>query len=1550
MLNVADNSADAALAPAAVDDACARVVAVFQSDSHARDTPALISRLRQDIVSAMVTALCDYQITLRIPRLSLLRALWSSPPLRTPVTLAFAQTSCLSSSSSHPSNLRPLTTSEEHGMALLLEELSYLMAVDARNTAKPVDQRLRVLSTRATDLARLIHESPSFSHNAVRLLVTCARAIAQIGSPASNRVYQRLVSHILLFLRMSQSYVHVSHLSAVLQAELSFAPSQHLLLESILERYISQPLPSSTIIPLLRALLSYTAARAVYDFSVDKLVMFILYILRNPQGDVLTDAIAVIEIYLHDFLHALLPRFVRVFSSLVRLNQPALQNGNLTLKLTSAHVTLLFSVLNVAPDEVARTALTSSLDAIFTSEVAFDTSLLPSSASAGAPSVHTARKAIISDCLRHPVVHVRSDVVLQYLQSLLWHREHSSTIVLFAFSEAFAFIPSCRPFFLQTMFASIFDRYTPVSVLKAYASIFEALTNSQHFAFAFAECKDILSEGLQQLAYVPSVIATRVTSCFVTVSIAIPSLADPVLVFLRKLAASRAHTHQRVACAGFISVFAHHHASPDAITGACDSLTILLDVARMRVRKSAIVRLLRFVSLHPTLLRRISPLIRRAISHLRLMNETDLIAVGGPSENTSATTLRPSLLSFFEEKDRRHVLKAPVAHLFRLCVSVCSQYSEAAEILKEYEDYLGNWGGALLDAVSTAKSDVPVAARVSLLCSLLQVICLSTRTGESRQTMNVTVNHWRMYGVALVVRDSIKSKEGMKKSDLLCDGTSEVLQPSEMTAREGVVARVESERFEDTGADDTVSLQVWVKALEALDKHTEPGLFVQTVQSEFLDGIRTTIENTRCDLFPTGEMNQSSFDWCEPLKECICRAFVRSSSWERDTENETSHQTEVGTTSRGEARTSSMSTMVTMNDSQSSSATSDKLRTADHCHSNDIHFLNGLNFQNEEISKLLCLSRLPRLESAAKTSVRESCLKISHMLITKGLVNDIWSFVRQLCEGSLSRSTSCVDGQSVVSIGARDTSVPVDEGDCVGAVQAITKLFQLEFSSSMTVYLTSLYIALMDVLLERIAEDGRNKDAVKTEVSATILGILREYSVRHVFLMRQMVKVLLRALDLDKGIAFGVALLEWLGNHAALVDSRYCGVDAVSNNRLKLQEFDQDIFEEGIRLDQDESTEEDDLVVADNVAFEKQNLSDTGEGDGNQGLPGSMGEMGESMNIIRSLCLNETADGAVTSICCIFSFFSDVLLRAMKCLKGTYLQSSSDVISELSRVEKVAEGLSAFVKGQFVNGCIGEGDPTEITHVNASFAKPLTTRPKRKRRKLSWPSDLEKKFGTVVFALMDVVDMELHTLAKEIGAESGRNLHMVDSLASSCSQTLRVLYDEANTLTVIECMRGELSLRWSVQERVEYAATLFMKRWNSLDKKKEMATPKTRLQRSMEGQCPSNAHDKVGVLASLVKRLLLDEDGGDPKSKKRRTGWWGQQKRSGVADIAQVAQDRTDFDRGDDTEGPSFMRVSKRQRIRSRNNYIDKLMLEDREQESFADLEDFVVEMGDEIN
>lgn len=1527
--------------PTTVDDACARAVAVLQSDSHGRDTPALLSRLREDILSAMVAALCDNRVALRISRLSLLRALWTLPSLRTSITLAFARSNCLSNSS-HISDHRPLSTLEEHNINLLVEELSYLMAVDARDTAKSADQRLRALSTRATDLVRLLCNPQSSAFNALNLLVTCARAIQQIGSPASIRVNQRLVSHVLLHLRQHQSYIRVSQLLAVLQSELPFTSSQHSLLESILETYVSQSLPSTAIISLLRGLLSYTSKHVNSDLRADKCIQFILYILQNPPDDVLSDAIAAIELNMHDSFHNLHPRFVRAFSALVCPDQPALQIGGLSLRVTSSHITILFALLNVSRDETVQADFTSSLDPIFASAVAFDTSLLPSSASAGAPSIGAARKAVITNCLRHPATRVRSEVVLQYLQSLLWRRGSFESVALDAMYEAFASIPPCRPSFLKTMFTTLVDKYSPVHVLKAYAFIFETLAESNHLSFAFAECKDILSEGLQQMAHVPPVVATRVIPSFVKISIGIPSLVDPILVFLRKLAASRAQIHQRVACAGFIAILSHNPAASHAVTEASDNLADIIDVARIPVRTSAILRILRFISVHYSLYNRVSHLIQRAVVQLFPKQELGPTEKITPSGTENSSTPQLSLLGLIVKEGDKLALKTPAPHLLRLCMSVHSKCSEASEMLRRYVIYLGNWRGGLLDAVSNSKTDIPVSTRIILLCALLRPICLfQGKIGDEDYPPISTESHWKIYGMALVVRDSLKAREGSCGIAVSDDKVLELPQPEDMTAREGIAARVESERLEDVHGHDNVSLHVWVRALERVDCYSGTGVFERTVQSEFLDGVCLALEETftASSIVRAGE--QEVDVWCTPLVECVCRAFVHSSPWECESKNGNRSSSPPIVPPGEDVMSSSMNTVITMSDCQTASTNGDRPVIFDQNHSNDFFFLNELDLENEDVKKALSVNRLPKLENAARISVRESCLKISYILVSRKIVTDTWSFVRQLCEGCLSRPNNGLEQCSLSSAEERETCTAVEEDNCVGAVRAATKLFQQEFSCSMTVGLTSLYLSLIEVLLEQLVGSGRSDDGVKGEVSKTILGILREYSVQHLLLMRQMVKVLLKALKIDESIVFGIGLLDWLGNHTALVDSQYCGEDDARENIFGV--FDPDIVEEAILLnDNSASPVENNLCVIDRIGTDSRDTTDSNGDDGDQGRPGMIGEKNGVVSIIQSLCLNETTEGAVASICCIFSLFSDVLPNTLKCLKGNFLEID---ISELSRAQKIAEGLSTFVKGQFVDGCVGDHSSSEKLHGSSLTLGLCPPRQNRKRRIFSWPLSLEKGFGTVVFGLMDVADMELRVLAGELGAEANWSWQKMNSIAFSCIPLVRVLYEEPNTLAIIGRMRGELRLPWSVQEKVEYSASLFFKRWNVWNKSRCAVRPKDNRQRESRRQRQSEPQDDLSVLANLVDKLLVGNN-GDGSKRKRPKEWWDQQLERAKE---RKSNDETSSGIGEDHGESRFMRVSKRSRIRSRNNYIDKVMLEDGERESFADLEDFVVEMGDEV-
>lgn len=1515
------------------------MVADFQSDADGRRALARLSRTPESHVSEMINALCDRYITLRTSRLTLLRALWICSSLRTPITLAFAKRKYFRASPNEDANQLTSFTQDEHTTAILLEELSYLMALDARNTSTPVDQRLRALSTRSTALVQLMRDTPSTATDAIGLLVTCTKAIVQIGSSASMRVYERLLTHILLHLQRHQVQVHVSQLSVILHSELAFTPAQHFILGSIVENFVSKPLPPKLVVPFLRALVSNVVAQTCSNSYSNRLMYVILFVLRDSSDAILSDCVAVIEHFLHESSRSLFSHFVCAFSSLVRNSKP-LSVGNAVLRVTSAHVTLLFALVNASREHNMRNIFISCLNTIMASPVSFDVSLLPSSASMGPPSPQFIRKAVITSCLQHSVTQVRSDVVLQYFQSLLW-RSRLTAAASDALFEAFTLIPSCRVSLLRTMFVALFEKHTPSSVLDAYATLLEAFASSCRVAFALTECKDIFSEGLQQLLHVPPVVATRVVPAFVSIVLNIPSLVDPILVFLRKLVASRAHTHQRTACAGFVAVLEHNRATPNVVADACDNLAVLVNISRMSVRNSAIARLLRTISVHNLSLDRIRPLVQHVITFLHPLQNFTSTGTTETVPDCFVNEIQLDLNAMIVEKDGEFVVRHPVALLLRFCILVQSQFAEARKLLEIYYTYLGRWDGGLLDAVTRSRGDAPIDLRLSLLCSLLKEVCMFPQD-IADLTLDSTTRHFQIYGTALIIRDSLKTKEGMAKALTSFEGITETSGPDSLTAREGVASRIESEHFKDLGGVETIPLGIWTKFLQSVNSAGNSGVLMQTVLSEIFDKVRSELET--CSELSTANDRPN---WCNSLLENLSRTFSQSSPWAYNLEPKQGSEVTQNEGVESDARASSCSTIVTSKKSQSSSESTPS--SHDQEGNEDDDFLRELKLENEEVAKLLRPNRIPKLVNAARMSIRESCLKILHLLIGNGVVGVIWEYVIGLCEGCLSKSGSV---PTLKCFTADDSPSFNVEDNCHGAMQAVTRMFRKEFSHGMTVNLTSLYLGLMDVLLEKLPANVGNSGAAKKEVYSTILDILREFSVQHIALLRQMIKVLLKALDIEESIRFGKHLLQWLGNHSALVDSQYCKADDIQDVSVGVMEFDRDIFEDAVRMDYDVLSDGDGGDDGPSLAISQLNgesiVKDKERGSDDLGPESCLGNEDGNMSVMRSLCLNETAEGAVASICCVFTLFTDVSMNVTKILKSNYNEQDLGSQCAVAHVQEIAKGFSVFIGGEFVESCLGcrevKEDASNGSLAITSNGKKIASKRKRRKRSLEWPVDLEKKFSGVVFALMDALDILLRTISKELGNESTLSSQNVSDMGLSCTAIVRVLYEETNTLEVMGYMGEDSGLRWSVQERVEYAAMLFEKRWHAWKSKRKRIEPNS-TPRSNAMRSDLNADNVINNLAQLVVRLLCDRGDNSTSKSNIQTGWWKQPRKKARPANADA---NGDANIGDDHKdiGLNFVRERKRNRIRSRNNYIDKVILEDREYESFADLEDFVVDMG----
>lgn len=1538
--------------PTTTDTIYSVIVTSFESDSHPSTTAHLIATLPADVTAELLANL--HKPPAHIRPLVLIRALWTAPSLRNAILVAFAELAAARNSD----NL--LFDDDNHIDRQLLDEIGFLIAGDARDESKSLDQRLLVVSRTATAICKKMAVKTSPYHTA--LLTFAANAAAVIATAPAFQMQNSIIAYLLLDLQaLPDAHLDVRAITAVLRSELVLKDFHHTILLKVIERYALSTCRHTAVVPLCRALLTYVTTTCPKS-SVERFLLIILHLLPKANEDVLTDLLVVLEIFVLDHPD-MLPYFVRVFSQLVEAapSHPLSIRGDYPIRASSAHIVVLFALVNVASKDTIRIALQTVLERLLTDDVMFDMSNMPSSASTPVDPA-SCKHAAYTACIKHPAMAHRCDVVLQFFEIIMWRSNVLRKYAIDFFFEAFVSIPNSRGNIVTRIFTCLVEVEASPSVISAFATLFEKLTASKHTVFGLVHCKSILSQAVQSLSFIPVAIAVRVVPAFVSVACLIPSLISPVLIFLRKYSASRAQAHQRIASAGYVSVLLHDRVSDEIVKETCDILAVTLDIAQLPVRCSLLRRLLHATTRRQFPFHRVKCLNERVMNRLLLDHQAQVLN-GEDEGNTVASSV--DLTAFFIEVDGELDIRDPVPLLLRYCAAVRHDCPEANVIFSRFLVYVGDVNGGIADALSSTKSRASILSRISLLCSIIQTICCLPDTSgmgastSSASTSLMTCISQKMlyiYGVSLVVRDFLQRRDngagGLGLVDGSCWEFGRSARKVRLTAREAKHLRNDNERVVEDESIAEIPMHLWIFAIQRVDRMGGQGVLLQTVRSELMDRARCALERISDDDTRTGNSNScEGLEWRGALLGSVSEAFVKTCPWGEPEEGGTlegwdackagNDLTKDGS-GDGEMPACSMSTAVTMNESQCSgekdtidgeAAISISRNKSTACGEvvtmmNDIEFMKSLQVDNIEVSKAMCPTQIHKLQESVRLSVRESCLKILLMLLSKRMIDNEWQFLLSLFRRCVQNSGNEPNLESEKEKVGSNSSTVMKEPDCIVVIKAVAKIFRLEFARSMSVKLTVCYLELMYFLLERIDDEGQaGTELVKKEISSTLMGILREYSVQNSSLLRQMVQVLLISFGEIPRLEFGVRVLDWLGNHAILFDSKYSGSDDDEpyKRHCHIPGFDDDILAEALLLEGEIQLDDEDVDQNSNNGGDEDNglneIGDNGndapvDSEGNGCTRSNSRVKEQVLDPVRSLCLDETTEGSIGSICCVFSLFHNVVSKASRQINAwmrndpnNNAMSDKSMQEALTHINEVVKGMLAFVKGEFVKGSL------------AGFSTGNGgTRKRVRKSNLAWPMELERKVGTLILDLMNVVDVALRLLLSSISGEQRKGGHQA-SVLECCLQGLRMLYQEDNTMILLSCMQEEWSKRWTLDEQIENTATMLVKRWNNHKPKDEKESEST---------------DGFKIVIDLINRFIFySSDKPATEKIRQRDVLWRR-----LTDLDPGG--KAEVDNRDDGGERRALPVGKRHRnFRSRNAFIDQYLYG--EQESFVDLEGFVV-------
>ena len=1360
--------------------------------------------------------------------------------------------------------------------ARLLEEIELLLGSDARDVTRFAKHRLDGISICATAVVKQSRRNASRHH--AQLLVFCALAVGKTGCVEAEEVKRKILHFVLVYMH-SGNTLYLQGIASLLENDLQLASREEHTMLACVDKFVGMcneiELPT-----LLRSTLQ-ALMKAKTRRSAERLGNAALRIIQRASGDVLNDVFVVMEIMALDH-EDVCHRLLDAVSGIIRAHgQVGVAYGG--VKLCATHVAMLYCMLGVGSSENVRDCVITLLEKVLMSpELPLDCSAAASSSAAA--DMSSRRRAVLIESIKVPAIINRAHTILGFYQSQIW--KNSSELRgwgSFMMFELFVWVPTSQENILKSVFAALAEPCTPQNAVDTFCFLFEKICQTPRAAFALRDCRDIVKEALDSVGLIPWGIDCRVVTALVPVAMSTPVLSDPLFLFLRKVASSRSRKSQKIACSGLLAVIEHDGTSPDVLKEACEALGVIMKVADMSVRSHFIALLLDLLSRKPGFASRVQAFSNSILDRLSVA-ERDMEIQGSPAAvNASGKRKRFDFTKYFDVVGKDNALRDPVPLMIRYCARVRNANKEVDMFLSRFVAYLGDVNGALLDACSVP-SRASVLPRITLLCDLYDTILGLDKDAAAQ-------SHILTYAICLIVRDYLTLKLPRSDQKRVGDSGGNRKGPGSqwtyMTAREAVAFSSNITTVNEKDFDRVSTLQR-ICALEALSDPLDDGMktLFTIVRSEVLlhvnNGISTEVgEYGKCAISEAEEVR---------LLNLIHKSYVSSCSWSLTAKKSADQGYNEVVNGRAELEPSLMHlTQNARSDSPKDAVDGRGLTVViQGLISPAIPSINA-------VRKALEPDQVSRGEGNARIQIRHSCLKVLQMLFSANLAQDAQkvvfnltgdalSLVDELCSPTASRSA--IEDHEVGEV------IP-DQHMGVLAVRRLSQVLRLEFASSMSIGLTLGYLQLLSYLISEVSSDTTESVLGKREcVSSTIKDLLREYSIRHTSVMREMLKLLFRSIDASGGHEFAKSILVWLGNDPCLLDSKFSVEDDGLKGRLGVNDFDIDILEEAIALDigQPSDTEETYLSTEqDSCVPQTPNIRDgvggLDEEDVRKQLE-SLPRIKPTEDPIRSLCLDETPEICLLSMVSALNYFTDSLHEDIRRHRGLAKkepnQQSFIDTRNASCAVPIASALIEFLK--------------------TSFIESLLPKPKL------WPPAILKKCSTLILGLLEIVELKCRITLTLLRTAS--QVEEQVPLLERTTQTLSLLYGSKATDTILLAAENEgRSRRNALQERINILASSMFQ-----------------VARSRVTQVGPEVRNELVALL----RLLQAHKNSLPRGYLLRLPWASPTEKDrplDEVDVVRVSQPR------------------KRQRIRSRNRVVDEWLQGETGVDNFAELENFIVPM-----
>lgn len=720
------------------------------------------------------------------------------------------------------------------------------------------------------------------------------------------------------------------------------------------------------------------------------------------------------------------------------------------------------------------------------------------------------------------------------------------------------------------------------------------------------------------------------------------------------------------------------------------------------------------------------------------------------------------------------VRKDDIPVLLMYCRMLAKEDVRVAQMLTRFNQYLTDVDGAIREACQMSTEHAPTYMRLEQLCFIFEALCCLSKS-------QLSSNMVHLYSLSILIRDN-KAIQGNSRKKEKMDASLNDLDFDEY-------------------ADDEVLASMTVEEVRALKKTDDPPAADVNILLSFHDYLDTLLVLSKKPIAPTplaivrGELLRLLVDkfltskssdeanltseFRSKLISIISTCFPAACPWNQRLLRSQSAQEKKGRAApRKKRRTRSRCAEL-----DSTRQTSSRTAAEDSDLENFSRICNTLSSQpfDDDVKSTWASSRLSKAHESCSLCIRQ--LVVRSLLVMFSQMPRDASWVHHLC----------IIGRVIYLDGYSGNGRRENERTAIESMKTLSKVVRQEFESSLSSTLSLSYLELYGSILERLVSKRANENSatVREIMLRSIIGLLKDFSVPHIRILRSMVPLLLNTFPLNQGLKFSSSLVTWLGNETCVLNSRFGAQE--EREVLDVQHFDEDIWREaigystqGVEDDAEEilGNEEDDNCDVQR----KQNCGirnlDT-ESEESLNFPSNENSVEDltSIETVRSLCLNETGAGALLSLQAAIIFATKAARLVLERSKKGSMEDGENEIDEGCVVQDVVDVLRALLETPFA----------QIENQRSSKI----------------PSRMLRSIAVLVQTLLEIADLKLRSVMKKLDSsdetfESVEEMGMIIKIMEFVNEDQTVSY-----LSVLRKMRHVARLAF-FQEKLDSTSTSFM--------------------------------------------------------------------------------------------------------------------------------------------